>query len=305
MEGLRIKGLVVPPLTPMRADGSVDLQMIEPLHGLMRDAGVRGAFVCGTTGESLSLTVQERMKVAERWLQVADEDFPIIVHVGHDSLPAAVSLAEHAARSGAAAVSAMAPTFFRPGSVGQLTDWCAPVAAAAKHLPFYYYHIPPMTRVELPMVEFLDYASERIPNLVGMKFSHTDMMELGRCVRMGGGRFDVMCGAEGLMLYAFILGCRAVVGTTFNVAAPLYVHLLEAFRRGHVQVARRQQASAVDLLTVLNRHGIFRAAKAATALLGFDCGPPRPPLEPVSEDEMAALQDELEGVGFFDYAVEA
>lgn len=305
MEGLRVKGLVVPPLTPMRPDGGVDLEMVETLYGLLREAGVRGAFVCGTTGESLSLTVQERMKVAERWLAVADQDFALIVHVGHDSLPAAVSLAEHAARMGAGAVAAMAPTFFRPASVEQLTGWCAQVAAAAQRLPFYYYHIPAMTRVELPMVELLHHASERIPNLVGMKFSHTDVMELGRCVRMGGGRFDVMCGAEGLMLYALILGCRAVVGTTFNIAAPLYVHLLEAFRRGHVQVARRQQASAVDLLTVLCRHGVFRATKAATALLGFDCGPPRPPLEPMTEDELAALQSELEGVGFFDHALTA
>src|SRR5690606_14641888 len=117
---------------------------------LVRD-GVSGSFVCGTTGESLSLTLDERKAVAEAWRRSAGDRLKVIVHVGHTCQRDAAELARHAAQIGADAVAAMGPSFFRPPGVRELVDWCAGVAAAAGDLPFYYYHIPSMTGVSLPM----------------------------------------------------------------------------------------------------------------------------------------------------------
>src|SRR5947209_17091760 len=102
---LRLTGLVAAPHTPLHADGSLNLAAIECQAQLLLETGVRGAFVCGTTGESHSLTVEERMQVAARWLQVAGGRLPVVVHVGHNCLADARALAAHAQRIGADAIA--------------------------------------------------------------------------------------------------------------------------------------------------------------------------------------------------------
>src|SRR4051812_4963441 len=141
-----------------------------------------GVFVCGTTGEGPSLTVQERQQVLERWCGAAKGLFPVIAQVGAASIADARDLASHARRAGAAAVAALPPFYLRPAPVDEAVTCCADVATAAGGLPFYYYHIPPFTRVTLPMAELLEAAMKRVPTFAGMKFSDGDLQDFGRCV---------------------------------------------------------------------------------------------------------------------------
>src|SRR4051794_5518187 len=96
----RFRGLVAAPFTPFHADRSLNLEAIAGYARLLRANRVAAAFVCGTTGEGLSLTVDERRQVAERWLQVSEARLPIIVHVGHTCLDDARALAAHAQQIG-------------------------------------------------------------------------------------------------------------------------------------------------------------------------------------------------------------
>src|SRR5690242_19477076 len=114
MKCLGLHGLVAAPHTPMTAAGEVNLRDIEQQAQLLVEGGVIAAFVCGTTGEGLSLTSEERKAVAERWVKVAPASLPLIVHVGHTSAGEARALAAHAQKIGARAVSALAPFFFKP-----------------------------------------------------------------------------------------------------------------------------------------------------------------------------------------------
>src|SRR4051794_27549892 len=106
---LRLTGLIAAPHTPMNADGSLNPEAIEQQAELLQEAGVRGAFICGTTGESLSLAMTERMSVMEAWEHAADEAFPLVVHIGGNSLSEARALAAHADDCGADALAVMAP----------------------------------------------------------------------------------------------------------------------------------------------------------------------------------------------------
>src|SRR5690349_12312343 len=96
MSRLRLTGLVAAPHTPMAADGSVLPRSIDQQVQLLIEGGVSAAFVCGTTGEGLSLTSAERMQVVERWVRAAPTSLPVVVHVGHTSAPEARALAAHA-----------------------------------------------------------------------------------------------------------------------------------------------------------------------------------------------------------------
>ncbi|MFQ6130520.1 MAG: dihydrodipicolinate synthase family protein [Armatimonadota bacterium] len=302
---LRITGLVAAPHTPMHADGSVNVQAIQQQARLLAEGGVDGAFICGTTGEGFSLTVAERLEVAESWRAAAHQGFHLIVHVGHLCLSDCRELAAHAQKIGARAIGTMGPCFFRPGSVADLVAFCADIAGAAPELPFYYYHIPELSGVHFRMLDFLELGSDRIPTLAGIKFTYEDLMDFGRCVRLDGGRFNMLFGRDEILLAGLALGADGAVGSTYNYAAPLYRRLIEAFEGGDMATAQTEQARAMELVAVLDKYGGLAAGKAVMKAIGLDCGPVRPPLRGLSEDQFASLCADLDRVGFSDYAMRA
>ena len=138
-----LTGLIAAPFTPMHEDGSLNLQVIGPYaEFLMQKKCVTGVFICGTTGESVSLTTEERKAVAEKWMEAAKGKLKVIVHVGGMSQVQCAELAAHAQAIGADMIAAMAPCFFKPGSVDELIGFFKPIAASASRLPFYYYNMP-------------------------------------------------------------------------------------------------------------------------------------------------------------------
>lgn len=191
-----LHGLVAAPHTPFRADGALDLAVVEPQAAHLLAGGVNAAFVGGTTGECHSLTLEERTRLAGRWLEVTrGTPLEVVVHVGSNCLADARALAAQAEALGARAIAAMAPSYFKPASVDALVACCADVAAAAPGLPFYFYDIPSMTGVRFPMPDFLARAETRIPTLRGLKFTNTDLMAYQQCLSQQDGRFDV-CGGS-------------------------------------------------------------------------------------------------------------
>ncbi len=305
MQVRRLEGLIAAPPTPLAADGSLNPVVVERQVSMLVRHGLCGAFPCGTTGEGLALTVPERMRLVESWVEAVPEEFAVIVHAGHTSVVAGRELAAHAQRIGADAVAAMGPSFLKPQGLDGLVAFCAELAAAAPELPFYYYHIPSVSGVHEYMVDFLRAAADRIPNLAGMKFSCEDLMDFGRCLRLDGGCYDMLFGRDEMLLAALALGARGAVGTTYNFAAPLYQEVIESFQAGDLEAARSAQARAGDMVEVLRRHGGVRAAKQIMALTGLNCGPARLPLRPFTDEERDALCTDLEAVGFFDYAMQA
>jgi N-acetylneuraminate lyase len=290
---LRLTGLVAAPHTPMQADGSLNAAVIPAQAQLLVDTGVRGAFICGTTGESLSLTVSERVAVTEAWCDAAAGRMPIVVHVGSNSLLEARVLAGHAAQCGVSAIAAMAPSFFK-SSVDELIAYCAAIAEAAPHTPLYYYDIPTMTNVPIATARFLEQAARSIPTLHGVKFTNNDLMTLQECLALDA--FDVVFGYDELLLAGLALGVRGAVGSTYNFAAPIYHDLLRAFDAGDLPSARQRQLQAVRLIRTLQEFGFGRASKAMMRLIGIDCGPPRLPLKPMSNAELQELAARVRGI---------
>jgi N-acetylneuraminate lyase len=294
-----LTGLIAAPYTPIHADGSLNLPMIEKQAASLVTNGVRGAFVCGTTGEGVSLSTAERMQVAERWQETAGPQLPVIVHVGHTSLPDARALAAHAEKIGAAGVGCLAPFFFKPGGIEELVGFCAEVAAASPSLPFYYYQIPSMTGVSLAAVDFLRAAASRIPNLRGVKFTFENLMDFADCVRLDSGRYDIVFGRDEILVAGLALGARGAIGSTYNFIAPVFHEVIAAFEKGDLERARERQAAANGIIQIFIRYGGLPAGKAMMKMIGIDCGPTRLPLRTLSDAQQTQLQSELEAAGFF------
>jgi len=298
----RLHGLVAATHTPFHADGSLNLAIVEQQAALMLKWQVGAVFVGGTTGESSSLTTDERRALAQRWSEVVrGTALRLVVHVGANSLEDARVLAAQAGQLGAHAIAAVAPCYFKPRDLDTLIASMARVAAAAPGTPFYYYDIPSMTGLSHSMPDFLEKAPAHIPTLAGLKFTNSDLMAYQYVLRAGGGKWDVPFGFDEHMLGALAMGARGAVGSGFNFAAPIYQRLLRTFAAGDLPAAREEQFRGVQLIRLFVRHGYMGAAKAAMQMLGVDVGPARLPNASLDAVQSANLRGELESLGYFDW----
>jgi N-acetylneuraminate lyase len=298
----RIQGLVAATHTPFHQDGTLRLDIVEEQAAHLHKSGVSHAFIGGTTGESSSLTLQERTALAVRWFEVTQgAELKVIVHVGSNCLADSRHLAAQAQELGAVAVSALAPSYFKPGNVATLVESMSEIASAAPELPFYYYEIPTMTGLTLLPSEFLAQAADRIPNLAGIKFTSSNLMEYQLCRDSHGGRFDIPFGFDEMMLGALAFGATGAVGSSFNFAAPIYNRLIAAFHCGDLISAREEQMRSVRTIQKLAARGYMGAAKATMKMLGVDVGPARLPCGSLNEAQTQALRSDLDQMGFFEW----
>lgn len=284
------EGLIAAAHSPLTADGALAPDVVPLQAALHREQGIVGVFICGSTGEGHSLVREERCALADAWSEVTDDDLQLIVHVGCNALPDACALAEHAASVGACAVSAHAPCYEKPRTIDELVLFLAEVASAAPSIPFYYYDIPSFTGVSFPIEDVLIAAADRIPNLAGVKFTSVDDRGESACIGLAGGRFEVLHGCDERLMTGLEMGCRAAVGSTYNYAAPIYTRIMDLLEIGDRAGAEAAQRESVRLVEGIIPLGVLRAGKAIMNLLGVNCGPPRLPSTPLSEEELRVLR---------------
>ncbi len=303
MEIKKLKGLIAAPYTPMNGDGSLNLGIVAPYAAKLKKDGVKGVFICGTTGEGMLMALEERMAVAEAWIKEQSPDFKVMVHVGTTSYMQSKELAKHAQKIGAYAIGCMGPTFLKPGNVDDLIRFCAEVASSAPGLPFYYYHIPSVSGVSLSMYKFLKKAQQAIPNLAGIKYTHNDFMEMLQCIQLDNGKWDILHGFDELLLCGLTLGAKAAIGSTYNYMAPVYQKIIDNFQKGDIDAARAGQQTSVEFIDLLIKYGGgVIGGKPIMKMVGIDCGPLRAPAYNLTKDEYENYCSELKGIGFFKIA---
>lgn len=293
----KLTGLIAAPHTPFSADGSVNYPVIDQIAAHLIQQGVNGAYVCGTTGEGIHCSVEERKKIAERWVSASAGKLRITLHTGALSIQDSLELSRHAETLDIFATSVIGPCFFKPGNIDDLVEYCRIIAAAAPSKGFYYYHSG-MSGVNLDMEQFLQVAADRIPNLAGMKFNSGDMYEYQRCLRVNNGQFDMPFGVDEFLPAGLACGAVGAVGSTYNYAAPLYLRLIESFKRGDQQDVALCMDKVIAIIRVLVQYGGVAAGKVAMQLYGIDVGDPRRPLRPMTQQQK---QDALQAFRSADF----
>ena len=295
-----LQGLIAAPFTPMNADGSLNLSLVSVYYRLLKANGVTGAFICGSTGEGVSMTAREKMAVAEAWADCTRDDpsFKVMTLLGGTCITECRELARHAGSIGLYGVSFTAPFYFKPADVGMLAKACMAVAEAVPDMPFYYYHIPVLTGVDFPMISLLKEIDGRLPNFSGVKYTHEDFMDFLSCMQYEGGKYDMLWGRDENMLPALSLGARAAVGSTFNYAAPLYHRMIEAFQKGDLTEAQRLQQQSIDMIRLLGKYGGIATGKMYMRFIGLDCGQFRMPVKNMTAEEWQLFKKDVEALGF-------
>lgn len=294
MNSIKLNGLVAATHTPFNDDGSLALELIAGQAAFLEKEGFKSIFITGSTGESSSLSFEERKLAIQEWSKIAPRHgFTLVVHVGSNCLHEARDLAKFAADCGVDAISALSPSYYKPATVEDLVDCCAFIAAAAPEVPFYYYDIPVLTGVEFSMVDFLKAAESKIPNLAGIKYTNSDLEGYQAALEYAGDRYDLPWGIDEKLIDATKVGATGAVGSTYNFIAPVYLNLLAALEAGDEAEAARLQADAVKCVQALAEVGYLGACKALMGELGAPMGPVRLPLTSQSGTK---LEDAMEVV---------
>lgn len=285
--------------SPFAGSGSIAPDIVAAQAAFLAANGIRTVFITGSTGECHSLTCAERMLLYDAWAAAAPvHDITVIAHVGGNSIEDARALARHARKLGLSAISALAPSYYKPATLEELIDWCAAIAAEAPELPFYYYEIPAMTGVSFPMEQFLVHAPARIPTLAGIKITNPDLVSYRRSLDAAAGRFDLPWGTDEALLGALATGARGGVGSTYNWAPKLYIDLRRALERGDLAEAQRLQSISIAMIDAIAETGFMGTAKAIMGRLGVPVGPARAPFSNPSADQVDTVMARLTKLGF-------
>lgn len=295
-----LKGLIAAPFTPMHGNGSINLSIIPKYYELLRANGITGAFICGSTGEGVSMTISEKKLVAEAWATVtrSNPDFKVMTLIGGTCLADCKELAKHAEQIGLYAVSFTAPFYFKPASIKQLAECCKVIAQEVPMMPFYYYHIPVLTGVNFNMIDLLQEVNGSIHNFAGIKYTHEDFMDFLSCLLFQDGMYDMLWGRDENMLPALSLGAKGAVGSTFNYAAPLYYDLIAAFNSGNTEKAQALQQQSIEMIRLLGKYGGISTGKAYMKLIGLDCGEFRLPIANMNAEQFSDFKDDVEQLNF-------
>ncbi|MEM8888551.1 MAG: dihydrodipicolinate synthase family protein [Bacteroidota bacterium] len=293
-------GLIAAPISPMKSNGDIDLGRIQDLVKLYLKNGVKGAFICGTTGEGSSLRVDEVKAYAEEWKRVGG-DLRLILCVGGDNVQEMQELAAYGGELKLDGISMLSPYYFKPKSEEDLLGLCQEVSAAAPGVPFYYYHIPTLSGGYFSIRKFLGLAKEELPDLRGIKYTFHDLYDFYRCRAFENGKYEMFWGTDEVLLSALVAGANGAVGSTYNYAAPLYNQIIKAFQEGDWEKALKLQDKAVEMVELLIAYGGTGATKAFMKIIGLDCGEYRAPIVNPSAAEIKELENKLKRIGFFDF----
>ena len=291
----KIEGLIAAPFTPMNKNGNVQYELIPAYFDFLEKNGIAGAFINGSTGEGVSLSQKEKVKITETWTaqKKAGCKLNIINLVGGTSYVECIEMAQMSKEVGVDAIAIIAPYYFKPGHVLQLAEFCAIIAEAVAEMPVYFYHIPVLTGCFLPMFDFLKVAGPMIPNLAGIKYTHEDFMDFQSCINLENDKYNMLWGRDENLLAALSIGAMGGVGSTYNYAAPLYLRLIRAFKDGDLIQARKLQQLSIDMIRLLGKYGGIATGKAYMKYIGFDFGQFRLPIKNMTEENFEAFKKDV------------
>lgn len=298
----KITGLVAAPFTPMHPDGQLNLDLIPQYARMLAQNGVKGAFISGSTGEGVALAYPEKRALIQAWGSVEEPDLQKIMLVGGTSQAESILLAKEAAQHKFDAVAVLAPFYFKPTTVEMLAQFCIGIGEAVPDIGLYFYHIPALTGVNLPMIDFLACMDGRLPNFQGIKYTHNDLMDYRRCLLYEEGKYDLLWGWDEIFLAAMAMGAKGAVGSTFNYAAPVYHELMAAFEGGDLARAQQMQDQSISIVQLLGKYGGIATGKAYMRAIGLDCGTFRLPVTNMTKAQYDAFLADLQAIDFYTYA---
>lgn len=287
-----VHGSIPALITPFR-NGIVDEQAFQALVARQIAEGTHGLVPCGTTGESVTLTTKEHVRVVEMCVEAAARKVPVIAGAGSNNTAHAIELAEHAKRAGADAVLVVAPYYNKPSQEGMFAHFKA--INDAVDIPIYLYNVPGRTVVDI-LPETVGRLAQ-LKNVVGIKDASSDLGRIAKHRALAGENFNQLSGDDPNAIGFNAHGGRGCISVTANVAPKLCAQLQEATLQGAYDTARAIEDKLWPLHKAMFCEPSPAPAKYACSLLGLCTDEVRLPITPCSDAAKAQVRSAMTHAG--------
>jgi 4-hydroxy-tetrahydrodipicolinate synthase len=279
-----IHGVLPALITPFTRDNEVDKEGLQQNIDFLIKNGVSGIVPCGTTGESATLSIEEHEKVIE--IAIEFSTVPVVAGTGSNNTTEALELTRSAMDAGADAALLITPYYNKPNDRGMLAHFKK--IANEVDIPIILYNVPSRTGINLKPEVVAELAKES--NIIGVKEASGNLDQVTRILELTQDEdFEVISGDDGLTLPIMAIGGAGVISVVANVAPKLTVSMVEAFRKGNMEEARRLHMELAPLIRAVFLETNPIPIKKAVELIGLPAGELRLPLAPMSDDNERKL----------------
>ena len=284
-------GILPAAVTPVDDAGRFVPAVMERLLTRLYAAGVHGVYLCGSTGEGMLQSREQRQAVVETAMACTPRDRHVIVHVGAASMDEVLALSAHAAKAGAHAISSLPPASGQFSFADLLRYYEA--LARSSELPLLVYYFPDVA----PAIATGDQLEAlcALPNVAGVKFTDFDLYRMANLRRAGRSLFN---GRDEVLAAGLLMGADGGIGTFYNLLPDSFVEIYTAARAGRWDGARAAQQRVNSLIRIALGFPMFPAVKQMLLWSGLDCGPCLPPRGRLDAAQQERLRGALIDAGF-------
>jgi 4-hydroxy-tetrahydrodipicolinate synthase len=289
----KLFGVTIAMITPLDEDGQVIESAVRKHVDFLIDKGVNCLYPGGSTGEMHLLSVTARKRLAEIVVQQAAGRVTVFIHVGAMAQQDTVELAKHAYQIGADGIGVVTPAYFAARD-REIEEYFVAVAGSVpSDFPVYLYNIPQCSTNDLK-AEVIARVAQRTPNVIGVKYSFTNMVRTAEYLRINNKNFSVLLGEERLFADLLAMGGDGVISGTGSVYPEPLVALYQAFQEGNFAEVRKQEALVAEVFDLFLKGGSSMAyIKAALKMRGIDVGHMQRPLLDLTEEERTSFEKQL------------
>ena len=290
----KLYGVVVPIVTPLTKEDTVDVESIKKLVDHCINNGVEGLYPCGTTGEMMYLSLEERKLIAETVVAHTNKRIPVFVHIGAWNLKDTIELAQHAVTIGADGIGVVTPTFFKLSDRGLIDFFRAVAESVPVNFPVYLYGIPQNAVNDIsPAVA--EAVAQACPNVVGIKYSFGDFTRMQQFMLVRDQTFSVLAGPDHMFAPFCSAGGDGVVSGNAMCIPEHYDQLWSAIQAGDNALATKLQRRTNVLNTTLCAINNIAAYKVILKNEGIiSTTKMRRPMENLTPEQEADLLSSME-----------
>lgn len=289
------KGAGVAIITPMHEDGSVNYEKLEEILEFQIANSTDAIIICGTTGESATMTHGEHLKTIKFTIDKVAKRVPVIAGTGSNCTETAIMLSKEAASYGADALLIVTPYYNKATQKGLIAHYTA-IAEAVPETPIIMYNVPSRTGCNLQPATVATLV-KNVKNIVGLKAASGDLSQIAKTVSLAGEDLELYSGNDDQILPMLSLGGLGVISVLSNVAPKQTHDMVMKFFEGDFKEAARRQIEAIPLINALFCEVNPIPVKTAMNMMGMNVGPLRMPLCEMEESNKAVLAKAMKDYG--------
>ena len=287
------KGAGVAIVTPMHEDGSINYDKLEELIEYQIANSTDAIIICGTTGESSTMTHGEHLKTIKFAIDKTAGRVPVIAGTGSNCTETAIMMSKEAASYGADALLLVTPYYNKATQKGLIAHYTA-IADAVPETPIILYNVPSRTGCNI-LPETVAALCKNVKNIVGIKAASGDLSQIAKMMSLADGAIELYSGNDDQVLPILSLGGQGVISVLSNVAPRETHDMVMKYLEGDLDGARKLQLDMIPLISALFCEVNPIPVKTALNLMGKEVGPLRMPLcemEPANQEKLAkAMRD--------------